>query len=345
MLLAALQPLPWQQTIWRSLVHVERTQRLSHAFIFTGPAGIGKYHLASVYARYLLCERVPAELLETACGACQNCRLMQANTHPDYHLLEPQDQSKVIKIDQIRQLTSDLSKTAMLSGRRVVVIQPAEAMNEAAANALLKSLEEPGAATVFLLVTHQLSLLPVTIRSRCQCVRLAAPTEAIGFAWLQRQWSECQISLTPEQQLAVWGLAGSVPLIALQWTQQDVLPLLEATRGFAQDLIALQQKKCMPLPCVVRWQKSDFSFTLITAWLMRWMQDWLKLLEGLDVSCLSCPHLASLWRPWLAKVTMHQIIIFLDDVSKIRQQQQKQQALNETLLLENLLIGWSSSTH
>ena len=127
---------PWQQRRWQQLRQQVAQNRLPHAILITGQAGVGKYHFANSFARFLLCQQRTTD----ACGYCQSCHWFNAATHPDLIRIQPEEEGKAIKIAQIRQLVHDLSHTASQIGYQVVILHPAEAMNKAAANALLKIL-------------------------------------------------------------------------------------------------------------------------------------------------------------------------------------------------------------
>src|SRR5690606_31515541 len=154
---------------------------LPHALMLRGPAGTGKAHFALALAQMLLCEK---PLAQVACGRCKTCHLIKAGSHPDLLLVEPEEAGKAIKVDQVRHLVEFASRKAQFSGYRVVVICPAEAMNPNASNALLKSLEEPGEKTLLALVSHQVSGVLPTIRSRCQVVEFPVPPRAPALTWL-----------------------------------------------------------------------------------------------------------------------------------------------------------------
>lgn len=142
-----------------------REERLPHALLFAGPQGVGKRRVAETLAAGILCGRE-----EAPCGSCASCLAMQRGNHPDYYLLEPETAGKAgrsIKIEQVRAMQTEASRMPILSGRRVVLIDGAELMNEAAENSLLKTLEEPVGQVVFLLVTSARASLLDTILSRC----------------------------------------------------------------------------------------------------------------------------------------------------------------------------------
>ena len=136
--MSAPQPYPWQQESWTGLMARVAQQRLPHAILFTGSAGIGKRHLATSLAHALMCQNPRPD--GTACGGCQSCLLLAAGSHPDYLLVEPEEEGKAIGVDRIRELTSFQSLSSQYGRGRVVQLQPADALNINASNALLKTL-------------------------------------------------------------------------------------------------------------------------------------------------------------------------------------------------------------
>jgi len=180
-------PLPWQRASLASLL--ARRAQWPHAMLFTGPVGIGKRLLAHALARALLCEAPAAD--RSACGDCASCRYAAAGQHPDLRVIEPveidDDEVKPVEwiaVDRIRALIHWAGITSHRGRAKVALIVPAERMNEAAANALLKTLEEPPADTHFMLVSHLPGRLPATIASRCQRVVAPRPTPAQARSWL-----------------------------------------------------------------------------------------------------------------------------------------------------------------
>jgi DNA polymerase-3 subunit delta' len=179
---------PWQQDVYARLERNLREGRLAHALLFTGPARMGKAEVAHALAARLLCQAPRDD--GRACGACRACSLLKAGTHPDFQhvTFEPTEKGDKLKtelvVDQIRRLGEWFSKTSQFGGAQVVVVEPAEALNVAAANALLKTLEEPAGHRYLLLVTSRPGRLPATIRSRCQRLEFALPSRDDARAWL-----------------------------------------------------------------------------------------------------------------------------------------------------------------
>ncbi len=190
---------PWQAEVWQHLN--QDIKRLPHALLLHGCAGTGKYDFARYFSQSLLCTSPNSH--GEACGVCSSCGWFRKNSHPDYRLLSPEQESDAddesvstkktkkktqISVSQIRDLSGFLSLTSHRSnGLRIVLIYPAEALNIASANALLKMLEEPAEGVIFILVAHQLQRLLPTIISRCQKINMLIPDETQALAWLSEQ--------------------------------------------------------------------------------------------------------------------------------------------------------------
>jgi len=218
-----MKPLyPWQTESWQALQGLRA--RLPHALLLKGAQGIGKLDLAMNYAQSLLCEKPHADGM--ACQECGSCHWFEQNSHPDFRLIQPdaltvaedgeekaggKKPSREISVDQIRDLSSFANLSAHCGGYRVVVIHPAETMNNNAANSLLKTLEEPTGKLLFLLVTNKPQQLLPTILSRCLSFVVHTPTREVGAAWLAQQGVK-----SPEHALAQTGFA---PLQALDWAE------------------------------------------------------------------------------------------------------------------------------
>ena len=174
-------------------------EKLHHGLLLAGVPGIGKGIFARHLAASLLCE---SELATRACGVCQSCKWMQQLGHPDLRVIMPEDQdplfvasgskkpSREIRIDQVRALASFMAVSSHRGGWRIVIIDPAEAMNSITANGLLKTLEEPGPQTLIILSCGHADRLPATIRSRCRLVPLASPPASEAIEWLLANGAE-----------------------------------------------------------------------------------------------------------------------------------------------------------
>ncbi|OZA07197.1 MAG: DNA polymerase III subunit delta', partial [Methylotenera sp. 17-45-7] len=180
---------PWQNALWHSLT--QSRSKLHHAFLMYGRAGVGKYDFALNFSQSLLCPNKN----ETgyACQQCASCHWFSDESHPDFRLITPEQNDSAdedvssakktkkktqISVAQIRELSDFLSLSShQSSGLRIVLIHPAEALNLAAANALLKMLEEPAPDVVFILIAHQLQRLLPTVLSRCQKIKMPIPDQ------------------------------------------------------------------------------------------------------------------------------------------------------------------------
>lgn len=218
-----MKPLyPWQSDSWQALQGLRN--RLPHAVLLKGAQGIGKLDLAMSFAQSLLCEKPNADGM--ACQECDSCHWFEQENHPDFRLVQPdalssaddgdekqggKKPSREISVDQIRNLSNFANLSAHRGGYRVVLIHPAESMNNNAANSLLKTLEEPTEKLLFLLVSHKPQQLLPTILSRCLGFAVNTPTREMGTAWLERQGVK-----NPAHALAQSGFA---PLQALGWAE------------------------------------------------------------------------------------------------------------------------------
>jgi DNA polymerase-3 subunit delta' len=208
---------PWLKSTWNLFNDCLVQQRLAHALLVQGPQGLGKSSLALAMAERLLCTGDGDE----ACGACRSCRLLKSGAHPDYFFVsrEPHPRTGKIRqeiiVEQIRKLITSLQLTTSISPCKLAIIDPAESMNLNAANALLKTLEEPPGTVYLLLVCSDPSRLPITIRSRCQAlpVRQASPEQAL-------EWLTGQDAGNSEDAREALEMTAGSPLRALETLQQ-----------------------------------------------------------------------------------------------------------------------------
>lgn len=209
---------PWQESLWKKLyISNVDNGHFPHALLFNGIAGIGKKDLAFYLAKGLLCSSPQNE----PCHQCRSCKLFSAGSHPDlYHLTIPEDK-KVIPVDSVRDLIQWSVLNSQFNGKKVVIIEPAEAMNRSAANSLLKTLEEPVSDTIIILLTQKKQALLPTIRSRCQTIDLVIPEMEIGLNWLQQQFS----AQDQQQAKLLLSLANGAPLLALALNQSEQIEI------------------------------------------------------------------------------------------------------------------------
>ncbi|KFZ38615.1 hypothetical protein HR45_04105 [Shewanella mangrovi] len=190
-----MSSLPWLTSALTQLHQQQRDERLAHALLLPLPVADGGLVLAEQIVASCLCDNHTSP----ACGQCRACKLLAAGNHPDVYWLKADGHQ--IKVEQVRELCQSLAATAQQGGYRIAVIQQSERMNQAAANALLKTLEEPGRNTLLLLQTDIAGGLLPTITSRCQRVNVQPPTIDMVANWLQHP------------QLSSAELAWSLPVV------------------------------------------------------------------------------------------------------------------------------------
>lgn len=237
--------------------------------MIVGIRGMGKRHLAEQLAQSLLCMAPGPEGL--ACGTCHGCHLFRTGSHPDYVLLQPDPTAKSdeIKVDAVRELIDADALTAHTAAQKVAIIDPAENLNTAASNSLLKTLEEPAPGTLLILVTAQPMRLPATICSRCQRVPLRIPLEPAALDWLRKQ------GVGGAEALLVLRLAGGAPLAALQLADPS---LLEQRRDAFADFAGIREGTTDPVQTAEAWTKLEPD--LLLPWLVGWLQDMMRLFSG-----------------------------------------------------------------
>jgi DNA polymerase-3 subunit delta' len=248
-----------QEEAWKELL--SKLDRLPHALLLHGPQGVGKLALAERFAALLLCERGGKD--GRPCGACDGCRWFAAGSHPDVRFVEPEaiarqapeaeegedaeeeptargrkrKPSTEIRVDEIRALAGFVNLGSHRGGRRVAIVHPAEDMNASAANALLKSLEEPPPGAMFILVSHRPARLLPTIRSRCVHVAVRVPDAVAARNWLEAQGV---------RDAARWlAFAGGSPRRALEYASGEqgeaierILRALASGRDAAADAVS-----------------------------------------------------------------------------------------------------------
>lgn len=173
--------LPWLRALSQQLCAQAGQQKLHHALLISGVAGLGKHQLAAALAQRLLCQQ-PSQ--QGGCGVCHSCQLLVAGNHPDFHHIQ-ETEKRLISIDTVRQLNKVVAERPQQGVAKVVMFDNAEHFNEASANALLKTLEEPTENSYFILVCESVGRLMPTITSRCQKTLIHAPTQCLP--WLAEQ--------------------------------------------------------------------------------------------------------------------------------------------------------------
>lgn len=333
-------PLPWHADTWAGLIDRARQGRLPHALLFTGPQGLGKGHFARVFAQALLCDMPRAD--GTACDECRACMLYAAGTHPDITLVAPEEQGKAIRIDQIRALAQSLALTPQYGSRRVVILEPADRLNSAAANGLLKTLEEPASGALLILITARPAALLPTIRSRCQTISFAPPAREVAESWLEGR-IKTDVAAAP-----ILDLVGGRPLAALALIENDSLEqrmaMFEALRGIAAG-------RADPVATAAQWLKGGVELPLY--WLYSWVTDLIRLrsVQGRserapgesDTPRLANSDIRDALQDLAKGVDLVRLFGFFDSLTESGRLTQGQ--VNAQLLLESLLLQWAEVTN
>jgi DNA polymerase-3 subunit delta' len=315
---------PWQAALWQQL---SSRREHAHAYLLQGPQGIGKRALAERLMALLLCQAAAGD----PCRRCKSCLLLAAGSHPDNFLLQPEEADKAILVDQVRRLVEFVSQTAQMGGRKVVLIEPVEAMNLNAANALLKSLEEPSGNTVLLLVSHQPSRLLPTIRSRCVQQPCPVPAPAQAAQWLAQVLPE----VGADARADLLTLAHGSPLTAQVLHQHAALAQRAQVVEGVKRLLKQQQS---PTQLAESWNN------LPLIWLFDWFCDWsqrvLRYQLTQDDDALGLSDMRKVLQYLAQKSPTGKIVAVQDWLLQHRQKVLTKANLNRVLLLETLLVSW-----
>lgn len=333
----------WQNEAWQTLL--VKPEALPHAMLLIGPAGTGKGVFADLLAARLLCEKSSGS--QPACGNCEGCHLLSTGNHPDFRKItleegqeeegteesssKPATKSKKksaapatqIKIDQIRALEDFVFVGSHRQGKRVVVIDPADAMNLAATNSLLKILEEPPSSVYFILVYSNIKRLLPTLRSRCRQMIFGIPEAAVASAWLEAEGVQ-----KPELVLK---LAGGAPLKALAMHRDGGAAVLDEAIG------PLCRPPLEPIALAAHWEglrrkTPDFLLEHLVDAVQKWLYDMERVRNG------STPRYLLGWEKELSvtapKISAVRLNRSYADLLKIRAT--ARHPLNELLFLEDL---------
>ena len=245
---------PWQARAYTQLAAVLDAGRMGHGVLFAGAAGLGKRAVAERLAQRALCRTRDAD--GEPCGTCKSCQLFAAGTHPDYADVsfilnkEGTRMRTEIVIDQIRELSERLALTPQYGGAQVALLEPADAINNAAGNALLKTLEEPHPGRYLWLITAHPARLSATIRSRCQRVEFRLPPRDEAVAWLAAQGHPTAVATE------ALDAARGHPGLADDWIRSDGLAL---RRQVASDLDKLERGTAGALATAQAWVADEHA--------------------------------------------------------------------------------------
>ena len=320
---------PWSESQWQQLCQQADDGRLPHALLFEGPDGCGLEDFALSFSARLICEAPTPSPQSKACGVCQRCKLLNIENSPNFKQVVPEVndkgvQSKVIKVDQIREVIEFVNHTSMQGGRRVILISPAEAMNPNAANAVLKSLEEPANDVFFILVVHQKARLLATIRSRCQSMDFQQPEKQMALGWLSDHIAD------EKERGRLLALSGGSPLLALQWYEEEKSEEISGLIVLLKQVMAGEEGPVSAASALM-----DYGMQNVVPWWWRWLM--LEARQQVTTTAGS----GFLKQAGLAN---KQVLDFMQQLTRVNGQLQSSANPNEQLLAESLLIDWQGLT-
>ncbi|MBV1789904.1 DNA polymerase III subunit delta' [Marinobacterium sp. D7] len=318
---------PWLSEQWSHLIQQHANGRLPHALLLSGPAGVGKAAFGAALAHLLLCHQPQGG---KPCGHCRSCELLSSGHHPDRLFLRPEEPGKPIRVDQVRELTNILHSTAQQGGYRIMIMEPAEAMNVAAANALLKTLEEPGQDTLLILVCHQLGQLMPTIRSRCQRIEFSLPSVEQSKGWLAGQ-----LAMSEDEAEKLLAIAQGAPLGAVALKQGD---LLELRRNFMSGLADLLRDRTDSISLAQKLHKEELIHLL--DWWLSLLADLVRLQSGAQNPDLNNVDMTKMLSAVANRADRVRIFTLVDRVQDERKSLMLRHNPNRQLLLEKLLFDW-----
>ncbi len=310
--------LPWLEATAARLGAAHQAGRLPAALLIHAAAGTGAQALARHFAQLVLCTD-PAP----PCGKCSHCRRVAAGEHPDFSIIGPDPESRLgqISVAQVRELSAQLALSSYEGRGTVVVLDPADALNRNASNALLKTLEEPRADAHLVLLSASPSLLPATIRSRCQRLAVPVPDREAALRWLTEQEPAQR-----EHWPAVLEMLGIAPLEALE---ADVPKVLAVREDIRRVLAEARQGRIDVIRTADAWARDELTLRL------RGFENYLTV-ELLAVRAGARSHGAN------ADINMPSALRLLDALRELRHQLAGA-ALNRPLAVESQLWALGSA--
>jgi len=347
---------PWQQAIWQQLFTANiNSDHFPHAILLSGISGIGKKELAFYLAKGLLCQ-APQINHETQqvepCSdpdpkkKCRACQLFESGNHPDlFHLTTPEDK-KVIPVDTVRELIQWSVLNSQLDGKKVVIIEPAEAMNANAANSLLKTLEEPVSNTILILLSNKKQALLATIRSRCQTIDLPLPDHDSSILWLQEHGLQEQ-----GQAELLLSLASGVPLLALNLAKDQQL---EVRNSIINKFLSIVQDGNDPVQAAEELSKQiaaakkakskknrlDITAYDVIYWIDSIVSDLARVAQSCPENSISNSDQYQNLQQLSNRLYLKKILQLSDSINKAYYEIQG--SININLLFEKLFIDWKN---
>ena len=291
-----LIPYPWQEKNWHDLQSCHAAGRIPHALLLTGAEGIGLEHFSRCLITGLLCKDRDSNGF--ACNICHACHLVGGAGHPDFLSIQPEKAQ--IKIIQIKNLIDFINLKSYYGGQKIALISQAESMNKNAANALLKTLEEPPEKSLIILLSHRPSLLPITIKSRCQSVNFKPAFDEATARWVSEHISSH--GETPQYLLAV---AGGAPLAIEALLNAKAL---QHQLSLLNDLLALQNLSLEPVGVAKKWKSHEIQQVL--TWLLQLFSEIVRIKCGVSLLIMGDPSVTERLQKIAEALTLQQLVNF-----------------------------------
>jgi DNA polymerase-3 subunit delta' len=312
--------LPWLKDSQQRLHTALESGHLPHSLLVLSVPGLGAEQLAQWITALVLCESPGTR----PCDACSSCRLLRSDSHPDAHVVRLEEDAHQIKIDQIRELIDSLTTKSYRGGYKVGIIEGAEALNTNGANAFLKTLEEPSADTVLIMIARPNHRLPATIASRCLRLTLSPPPTQDAIAWLKAN------SPAANTWQAALALAGGAPLLALQL---DAEGLAAIDADMRQCITELAEGSVDVTLLAERWVRSNPGIRIT------WLENWITQRVHASLGAAASHQTGEPVRlpAALLKPKIRALFELLDAARDVRRFAST--GMNQQLALEALLVG------
>jgi len=326
---------PWQTEQWAHAMRNMQDNRLAHALLIVGPEDIGKLEFGLAFTQRLNCTQPTLD--DQACGTCKDCKLFIAKTHPDVRFVNMQASAKEtrqdrkaqtkaeqIKIDDIRDINQFMTLSRQQGAFKIVCMNYAEEMNINAANALLKTLEEPPQDAILILITHRADALLATIKSRCQMWKFSLPEVQQSLPWLEQEQRQ-------EDWPSLLKVAANRPLLALELMQSGL------GENRASYYKMLQQLLSNKTPVTKVSQKlQDEPLERLVIWQQSWCADLVRCHYVKEPVTLENQDIRRSLHSLVGRVDLHLLFRFMDKLIELRRFSSA--PLNKRLFIEDMLI-------
>jgi len=313
---------PWQQDQWKQALQYISNNRLAHAILISGSSGIGKLSFCLSYIQRLNCTQPTQDNL--ACNNCKNCRLFQARTHPDIRMINVDEEIEQIKVDDIREINQFIMLSRQLASFKIICINQAELMNINAANALLKTLEEPPPNSLIFLISNRSSSLLATIKSRCQLWKFGMPNKQLALSWLRQHDNN-------QEWDTLLSVSGGRPLYALELHETG---LGEVRTSYYKDIYKLiqQQERVTKLSSKLQ----NHALEDLVDWQQSWCFDLVRCHFNKAPVTLENPDFRRSLHSLVGRVDLQLLFRYLGKLIEFRRFSSA--PLNKRLFIEDMLV-------